>query len=117
MPASYLSPHSARSPLNEALSAQRGSVLAAQLPPSWGGVGWGLTTQPWPVGPLRGCSGEVLTNRKLHEGLVVFSEHIEEQIQDLQLPEVLVVFGVVGKVGQVRQYLLLGLCNREASGV
>lgn len=94
-----------------------GLFLQHNYLPLGGGVGGGLTTQPWPVGPLRGCSGEVLTNRKLHEGLVVFSEHIEEQIQDLQLPEVLVVFGVVGKVGQVRQYLLLGLCNREASGV
>lgn len=78
-------------------------------------LGGGLTTKPWPVGPLRGHSGEVLTNRKLHKGLVVFGEHVEEQIQDLELPEVLVVFGIVGKVGQVRQYLLLGLCNREAS--
>lgn len=59
--------------------------------------------------------GAVLTNSKLHKGLVVFSQHIEEQIQDLKLPEVLVVLGVIGKVGEVGQHLLLGLCKGEAS--
>lgn len=60
-------------------------------------------------------SGAVLTDSKLHKGLVVFSQHIKEQIQDLKLPEVLIIFGVVGEVGEVGQHLLLGLCKGEAS--
>ena len=121
MPASSLSPHSTQSPLNEALSAPRGSVLTAQLSAARGAdepPNRSVRPRiPGPVSPLRGSSGAILTNRKLHEGLVVFGEHIKEQIQDLELPEVLVVFGIVGEVGQVGQYLLLGLCNGEASGV
>lgn len=60
--------------------------------------------------------GAALTHGKLHEGLVVLGEHIEEQVQHLELPEVLVVAGIVGEVGQVRQHLLLGLCKGKGSG-
>lgn len=70
----------------------------------------------WSPGDSGACSG-TLTHGKLHQALVVLAEHVEEQVQHLQLPEVLVVAGIVGEVGQVRQHLLLGLCKGKGSGV
>lgn len=56
-------------------------------------------------------SGAVLTHSKFHEGLVVLCQHVEEQVWHLELPQILVVLGVISEVGQVGQHLLLGLCK------
>lgn len=52
----------------------------------------------------------ILTHPKLHKVLILFSEHVQEEVGHLQLPQKLHVLWVVRKVGQVGKHLLLCLC-------
>lgn len=51
----------------------------------------------------------IVTYSKLHKVVIVFCEHVQEEISHLELPQVLHVLRIVGKVGQVGKNLLLCL--------
>lgn len=55
----------------------------------------------------------ILTHPKLHKVLILFSEHVQEEVGHLQLPQKLHVLWVIRKVGQVGQHLLLCLCCKR----
>lgn len=59
--------------------------------------------------------GVELTHSKLHKVLVLFSQHVQEQVGYLQLLQILHVLWVVCKIGQISQHLLLCLWWNEKS--
>lgn len=52
-----------------------------------------------------------LTNSKLHKVLILFCQHVQEELSDLEQSQRFHVGWIVGKVGQVCQHLLFSLCQ------
>lgn len=51
----------------------------------------------------------MLTHPKLYKVLVLFCEHVQEEVNHLKFLQVLHVLWVICKVGQIGQHLLLRL--------
>lgn len=55
----------------------------------------------------------MLTHPKFYKGVILLSEHVQEEVSHLKLLQVLHVLWVVCKVGQVGQHLFLCLWQRN----
>lgn len=49
------------------------------------------------------------THPKLHKVLILLSQHVQEEVSHLQLPQILHVLWIVCKIGQISQNLFLCL--------
>lgn len=93
------------------MSRHSGSILRLHSPPE------NMTRDRWWTRIFfllgnrdnKGFVGVILTHSKLHEVLILLSEHVQEEIGHLKLLQILHVIWVVRKVGQVSQHLLLRL--------